>query len=143
MDSRGASKLTAPQATTHGGKVMWFEVIFCAICVGCAMISHLHKKHLEKVEDAIVKTRIVDVSHRGKGYTKLNNRSAIARAATGGMLFGKNGAAFEAYTAKRDVYISDDDLVYFRVWWRDGDKTIETVKRGSDRYRLFLEYLED
>lgn len=111
------------------------------ICFAIAMI--LRKKKLEEIEDDIVKTRIVDTRQRTKGYSKVSTADAVKRAAIGGALFGKEGAEYGAATARRKIYQEDDSIVCFRVWWRDGSRTIEKVKSGSDRYDLFLQYLED
>ena len=113
--------------------------------IGIALVIYysLRKKRLEKLEFNIKKTRIIDAYNSSRGYDKVNTGNAIKRAAVGGALFGKAGAVYGASTARRDMYFEDDSKVVFRVWWDDGSKTIEEVKRGSDKYKLFMEYLED
>lgn len=111
------------------------------ICI--AIVAIIRKKRLERIEDDIIKTRIVDVRSRSRSTTHTSTSSALKCAAVGGALFGKRGAEYGAYTAKRRTITEEDDIVVFKVWWSDGDKTIEKVKRGSGEYELYLEYLED
>lgn len=108
------------------------------------VIYSVVRKHItDKLEDEIIKTRIVDIQSRSRSTTRTSSSSAIKRAAVGGVLVGRKGAEFGAYTAKKHTITDEDDTVVFKVWWVDGDKTIEKVKRGSAKYELFLEYLED
>lgn len=120
-----------------------FDIVFYVVAIGFVIYFCIRKRTLEKMEDEIIKTRIVDVQSRSKSTTRTSTSSAVKRAAVGGALLGKKGAEYGAYTAKKRTVTESDDIVVFRVWWADGSKTTEKVRRGSDRYDLFLEYLDD
>lgn len=107
------------------------------------VIYSMRRRKLEQAEDEIIKTRIVDVQSRSRSTTRTSTSSAMKRAAVGGVLFGRKGAEYGANTAKKHTVTTEDDIVVFKVWWEDGDKTIEKVRRGSDEYELYLEYLDD
>ena len=119
------------------------DLFFCIFAIAVGIYSVVRKHITDKLEDEIIKTRIVDIQSRSRSTTQTSTSSALKRAAVGGVLFGKPGAAHGAYTAKKRTVTYEDDIVVFRVWWEDGNKTIEKVKRGSAKYDLFLEYLED
>lgn len=120
-----------------------FDLVFYVVAMGFVVYFCIRKRKLEKIEDEIIKTRIVDVSSRSRSTTRASTSSAIKRAAVGGVLFGQKGAEYGANTAKKHTVTTENDIVVFKVWWADGDKTIEKVRRGSEEYELYLEYLED
>jgi hypothetical protein len=121
----------------------WFDVSVSAVGLIVCLVLWMHKRRLNKMDDNIIKTRIVDVHNKSRGYSQINSGNAAKRAMIGGALFGKEGAAYGASTARRDMYSDDESTVMFRVWWVDGSRTIEEARRGSDKYKLFLEYLDD
>ena len=91
----------------------------------------------------VVKTRIVDVDGRSTSTTRTSTGSAIGRAVIGGALGGPAGAAVGAATARQKTNTESNDIVVFKVWYKDGSTAIKKVPRKSDYYDAYLRRLED
>lgn len=116
-------------------------IAFIVVLVIAIKLSNRQK--LDAEIRNVVKTRIVDVSGRSTSTTRTSTGSAVGRAMVGGALGGPVGAAVGAATARQKTSTENDDIVVFKVWYKDGTTAIKKIPRKSDYYDAYLEKLED
>jgi uncharacterized membrane protein len=116
-------------------------VAFIVVLVIAIKLSNRQKLDTEMRN--VVKTRIVDVSGRSTSTTRTSTGSAVGRAVIGGAIAGPVGAAVGAATARQKTSTENDDIVVFKVWYKDGTTAIKKIPRKSDYYDAYLEKLED
>jgi uncharacterized membrane protein len=116
-------------------------VAFIVVLVIAIKLSNRQKLDTEMRK--VVKTRIVDVSGKSTSTTRTSTGSAVGRAVIGGAIAGPVGAAVGAATARQKTSTENDDIVVFKVWYKDGTTAIKKISRKSDYYDAYLEKLED
>lgn len=116
-------------------------VAFIVVIVIAVKLSN--RQELDDEIRKVVKTRIVDVDGRSSSTTRTSTGSAVGRAVVGGAIGGPIGAAVGAATAKQKTSTESNDIVVFKVWYKDGTTAIKKIPRKSDYYDAYLEKLED
>ena len=118
----------------------WFVIlaIFFAVVFGIIMMNDSVKKGRSEKEDPPVKAEVLYES--GTVTEKTDAGNAVKRAIVGSWLAGPVGAAAGAGTAKRTMEEHKDTT--FRVYYRSGRETVETVGNGSPKWLKYMELTE-
>ena len=84
----------------------------------------------------VVKTRIVDVKSK---HTTYNN--GTGRAVAGYIIAGPVGGLVGAMTGKSTEF--EEKETTFKVWYADGHTDIETVRNGTEKWKKYLNLMEE
>ena len=95
------------------------------------------KKEASKAKSKAVKTAILDHT---SGDIK-GGGGSIGRAVVGGAIAGSVGAVVGANTGKKKY--TQEQYTVFKVWYADGHTDIEKVSHKAQKYKEYLNLIQD